>query len=84
MKYSELILLGFKRRDYEDSVHFNEFGFEPFELTKKLGKKHSLHWDVTELNKVRLNKLRTDGYTIEKKWDIFDLETVARLIEMFG
>jgi hypothetical protein len=82
MNYSQLIQLGFRRREFMDEVHFNIYGYNAFDLYKKLGRKHALVWEPTQRDEVEL-QLLGDIYIL-KRWSIKDLDTVAMLVNMFG
>ena len=84
MKYNDLIELGFKREDYSDNVHFREFGFQAFHVSRKLGRRHEMFWDIIDRDSVVLYRYEKDGCTIAKRWEIEDLDTVRQLVEMFG
>jgi len=83
MMYEKLIQLGFKRLDIKDSVHFRQYGWETFELSKKLGTKHELVFEPTTPDEVQLNKYDKEK-TIIAKWVIKDFDTVKKLVELFG
>lgn len=84
MRYQQLIDLGFKRQEAEDNVFFNQYGFDYFWLTRKLGRRHELNWCPIESDTVELNKYEKNGYSIEKQWLITDFQTVKKIVELFG
>jgi hypothetical protein len=54
-KYNQLIKRGFKRTNCNDSVFFEEYGFEYFLLQKKLNSYCYFDWDINT-NKVFIIK----------------------------
>ena len=56
--YKKVDDLGFQREDYKDSLHYSEYGWQPFWMTLNLTKKISMNWDceTKEITMLRCNK----------------------------
>ena len=84
MKYIDLINLGFKRKEYDDSAHFEQYGYKDFDLNFKLSKRHAMVWKPTDQDVVTLHKFKPDGIYIEKSYLLEHIDDVKMLVNMFG
>ena len=49
INYKDVMDLGFEREPFgPDSVYFNEYGYQPFLVTKKLHKNFIAEWDCAD------------------------------------
>lgn len=81
INYKEVIDLGFKRKDLgNDSVFFNQYGFEWFIVIMKLKKGIYAEWDCTtkEVELVHYEKENVIG-----RMPIVDLEHLKKMITFF-
>lgn len=81
IKYHQIIALGFNENPSDDSVYFNEFGFEYVIITLQLSKYIFIDWaKETQLCKmVRINK----ASDIVAEMPIKDLEQLKEIINFF-
>jgi hypothetical protein len=56
--YKDVLELGFQRKEQNDSVFFNQYGFNYYLMNKKLDKKITAEWDINKrtVRIIRCNK----------------------------
>jgi len=81
IKYSTLIDLGFKRTDIEDSIFFDQYGYNYFIVYLKLTKHFYINWD-TKTRHCQLIRQDKDK-NIKARFDICNLIELKKYIEFF-
>jgi hypothetical protein len=75
--YKDVLDLGFVREDYADSVHFSQYGWNPFWMTIHLSKKISLSWcnETHEITMLRCNEKHDvlGRMKIESEQQLYDI-----------
>ena len=77
--YKELLKLGFKRRDYTDSIEFDRTGNQPFELVKYLCKGVSISWTYQQ-GMFIFRKIKQSNY---KRMPIESKEQLIQYLDFF-
>lgn len=79
--YKDVVDLGFQRKEQNDSVFFNQYGFNYYLMNKKLDKKITAEWDINERT-VRIIRCNKTG-DILGQIDVANLEELKKYIEFF-
>ena len=81
IKYKDLIDLGFKREDYQDSVYFSQTGYQPFYLTLDITQRISFQYNAG-YEYVSLLRCNKEGAILgEIRLD--NIEEIKRLVNFF-
>jgi hypothetical protein len=80
INYKDIIALGFKRQDENDSVFYDENGYDWFIVTKRISKSFYMNWDC-ETHFVEL--IREKKGDILNRIDLINLDAVKGMIDFF-
>jgi hypothetical protein len=80
INYSKVIDLGFKRKDLDDNVFFNQYGFGWFIVTLKLKKGIKAEWDC---NTRTVEIVNYEGHDVIGRMPVENLEHLKEIIEFF-
>lgn len=79
--YKDVLELGFIRKDLNDDIFFNQYGFGWFIVTFKINKNLYLDWDC---NTHEVTLIRNNKGDIMNKIIIEDLETLKKIISFYN
>ena len=82
VNYADVIRRGFKRKELEDGVFYNQNGYQWFIVTKKLTKKISIDWDC-ETHFLTLLREGKRGEIHGRIYLTGDFEELDRVIRFF-
>lgn len=82
INYQDVIDLGFKRGEMNDSVHQKQYGYDDFWVERKLGKRHTASWE-NKTRYARVTRHDKGGYIVYT-WLVRDLEELKALLALLG